>query len=109
MLSAVLEHTDEAAVLIMAAAVADYRPHDIAAQKIKKADDDLTLPLTPTNDILMAVKKQRESTGYPMIVVGFAAESERLVEKRQRQTATQGHGSVNRQRYHRRGRRFRSG
>ena len=80
MLSAVLQHTDEAAALIMAAAVADYRPLDIAAQKIKKADDDLTLPLTPTNDILMAVKKQRESTGYPMIVVGFAAESERLVE-----------------------------
>ncbi len=80
MLSAVLEHTHEAAALIMAAAVADYRPLDIAQQKIKKADDDLTLALTPTTDILMAVKKQRESSGYPMIVVGFAAESERLVE-----------------------------
>lgn len=80
MLSAVLEHTDAAAALIMAAAVADYRPLDVAQQKIKKADDDLTLSLMPTTDILMAVKKQRETTGYPMIVVGFAAESERLVE-----------------------------
>ena len=80
MLSAVLEHTDEAAALIMAAAVADYRPLDVARQKIKKAADDLTLALTPTSDVLMAVKKQRETTGYPMIVAGFAAESERLVE-----------------------------
>ena len=80
MLAAVLEHTHEAAALIMAAAVADYGPLDIAQQKIKKGDDDLTLALTPTTDILMAVKKQRESSGYPMIVVGFAAESERLVE-----------------------------
>lgn len=80
MRAAVLEHTDEAAALIMAAAVADYKPRDVSQQKIKKADDDLTLQLSPTTDILMAVKAQRESTGYPMIVVGFAAESENLVE-----------------------------
>ena len=40
----------------------------------------MTLPLTRTPDILMAVKQQREETGYPMIVVGFAAESQNLVE-----------------------------
>ena len=80
MKTAVLEHTDEAAALIMAAAVADYKPLDVSPQKIKKAGDDLTLQLSPTNDILMAVKRQRATTGYPMIVVGFAAESENLVE-----------------------------
>ena len=38
------------------------------------------MPLQRTPDILMAVKAQRANTGYPMIVVGFAAESENLVE-----------------------------
>ena len=78
--AAVLEHVADAAALIMAAAVADYQPLDISQQKIKKANDELTLPLTRTPDILMAVKQQREETGYPMIVVGFAAESQNLVE-----------------------------
>ena len=80
MLEAVLEHVSESSALIMAAAVADYRPLTVSEQKIKKSDDRLTLPLTRTVDILMAVKAQREKTGYPMIVVGFAAESENLVE-----------------------------
>ncbi len=80
MQAAVQEHVADAAALIMAAAVADYQPLDISQQKIKKADDELTLPLTRTPDILMAVKQQREETGYPMIVVGFAAESQNLVE-----------------------------
>ena len=80
MRDAVLQHVGDAAALIMAAAVADYRPLTVSPQKIKKADDRLTLPLTRTPDILMAVKAQRAATGYPMIVVGFAAESENLVE-----------------------------
>ena len=77
---AVLEHVADSAALIMAAAVADYKPLDISQQKIKKSDDELTLPLARTADILMQVKKRRAETGYPMIVVGFAAESQNLVE-----------------------------
>ena len=77
---AVLRHVEGCAALIMAAAVADYKPLELARRKIKKADDDLSLPLTRTPDILMSVKRQRQSSGYPMIVVGFAAESENLVE-----------------------------
>ena len=80
MKDAVLEHLVESTALVMAAAVADYKPLDVSAQKIKKADDDLTLSLERTVDILMSVKQRRAETGYPMIVVGFAAESQNLVE-----------------------------
>jgi len=80
MRDAVLEHTADATALVMAAAVADYKPADISQQKIKKSDDDLSLPLARTPDILMSVKAQREETGYPLIAVGFAAESQNLLE-----------------------------
>ena len=80
MRDAVLEHAQDAAALVMAAAVADFRPAQIAANKIKKAGADLRLELERTDDILLAVKAQRESSGYPTIVVGFAAESENLLE-----------------------------
>ncbi len=80
MRAAVLEHISQSSALIMAAAVADYRPRDVAKQKIKKSDASLSLPLERSPDILMVVKAQREQTGYPMIAVGFAAESENLVE-----------------------------
>lgn len=80
MKEAVLESLVGSTALIMAAAVADYKPADVSQQKIKKADEDLTLLLERTADILMTVKQMRADTGYPMIVVGFAAESENLVE-----------------------------
>ena len=80
MRAAVLERVAESTALIMAAAVADYKPLAVADEKIKKSDDDLRLALARTPDILMAVKEQRAKTGYPMIVVGFAAESQNLVE-----------------------------
>ena len=80
MKDAVLAHVADSSALIMAAAVADYTPRTVSEQKIKKSDESLTLPLKRTPDILMAVKAQRAETGYPMIVVGFAAESENLVE-----------------------------
>ena len=80
MKEAVLAHVADASALIMAAAVADYTPRTVSEQKIKKSDSSLSLALTRTPDILMAVKAQRAETGYPMIVVGFAAESENLVE-----------------------------
>ena len=80
MRDAVLEHTADATALVMAAAVADYKPADVSTQKIKKSDDDLSLSLARTPDILMGVKAQREKTGYPLIAVGFAAESQNLLE-----------------------------
>ena len=80
MLAAVLENAADCSALIMAAAVADYRPRSVAEHKIKKTDERLSLPLARTADILLQVKRQRADTGYPMLVVGFAAESENLVE-----------------------------
>lgn len=83
MLAAVLEHTRDADLLMMAAAVADFRPAAAAEQKIKKKDDPaagLILELVRTPDILMQVKQQREQSGFPRVVVGFAAESENLLD-----------------------------
>ncbi|MBZ0293779.1 MAG: bifunctional phosphopantothenoylcysteine decarboxylase/phosphopantothenate--cysteine ligase CoaBC [Anaerolineae bacterium] len=82
MLDAVLDHSKNADVLVMAAAVADFRPETVAEQKIKKnADDDsgISLQLARNPDILIAVKALRQSTGYPRLAVGFAAESENLL------------------------------
>jgi phosphopantothenoylcysteine decarboxylase/phosphopantothenate--cysteine ligase len=77
---AVVSTVGRADVLLMAAAVADYRPADAASQKIKKGKGKMTLDLARTHDILSAVAEQRAETGFPRVVVGFAAESENLVE-----------------------------
>jgi phosphopantothenoylcysteine decarboxylase/phosphopantothenate--cysteine ligase len=66
---AVREHASGADVLIMAAAVADYRPAEVAADKIKKSDDDMAIRLTRNPDILATV----ETPGT--LRVGFAAET----------------------------------
>jgi phosphopantothenoylcysteine decarboxylase/phosphopantothenate--cysteine ligase len=81
MLRAVLDHSHQSDALIMVAAVADFRPQTVAEQKIKKPDDDsgLDLVLARNPDILMVVKGRRAQTGYPRVVVGFAAESENLL------------------------------
>jgi phosphopantothenoylcysteine decarboxylase/phosphopantothenate--cysteine ligase len=65
--------TSQADALIMAAAVADYRPTKAAKDKIKKGEAGLTLELERTPDILGSVKGN-------FIKVGFAAESSNLVE-----------------------------
>ena len=70
---AIKGHLDEADALIMAAAVADYRPATTADQKIKKTEDNLNIPLAKTEDILKAAEGN-------YVRVGFAAESQNLVE-----------------------------
>ncbi|SRR5579883_355339 len=67
---AVLAESDGADALIMSAAVADYRPAQMAEQKIKKGQQSLTLALERTVDILGAL---RRNTG--LVKVGFAAET----------------------------------
>ena len=73
MRDAVTAQCEDADALIMAAAVADYRPSSESAQKIKKSNDDLTISLTKTVDIL-------EDAKGSFVKVGFAAESQNLVE-----------------------------
>jgi phosphopantothenoylcysteine decarboxylase/phosphopantothenate--cysteine ligase len=80
MRDAVLELTAEADALLMAAAVADYSPAETATQKMKKTGAGWTLLLLPTADILSSVAERRAKTGFPRVVIGFAAESEGLVE-----------------------------
>ena len=69
---AVLEYAATADVVVMAAAVADFRPKSIADQKIKKGDGIPDVMLEPTPDILAALG-QRKRPGQ--ILVGFAAET----------------------------------
>jgi phosphopantothenoylcysteine decarboxylase / phosphopantothenate---cysteine ligase len=79
---AVMGHLAQTDILIMAAAVADYRPAQVAEQKIKKGAGGLTLELERTRDILAAVAEARTG-GMPGLVVGFAAETENLLDNAQ--------------------------
>jgi len=80
MLHAVEQAVRNADVLLMAAAVADFRPVTAADQKIKKETGIPQIYLEKTPDILSAMAPQRSATGYPRFIVGFAAESENLLE-----------------------------
>ena len=73
MLGAVLERVKSADALVMAAAVADYRPSTEAGQKIKKDAEVMTIDLAKTVDILASAKGD-------FVKVGFSAESQDLVE-----------------------------
>jgi phosphopantothenoylcysteine decarboxylase/phosphopantothenate--cysteine ligase len=68
----VLRQVQKADALIMAAAVADYRPATEADQKIKKSADELTIELAKTTDILEAARGN-------FVKVGFAAETQDLI------------------------------
>ena len=63
-------------IVICAAAVADYRPKTVAEQKIKKSDENLTLELVKTKDILMTLGEHKKN----QYLVGFALETENGVE-----------------------------
>ena len=77
MQTAVMAESSNADVIIMAAAVADYRPSEIAEQKIKKTETITTIDLEPTHDILvdLGTEKKPDQT-----LVGFAAETQNLEE-----------------------------
>ncbi len=64
-------------VFIGAAAIADYRPAQRAEQKIKKSEDQMTLTLERTPDVLSQVAASRQNG---MLVIGFAAETENVLE-----------------------------
>jgi phosphopantothenoylcysteine decarboxylase/phosphopantothenate--cysteine ligase len=77
MYHAVMDHLATATIVIMAAAVADFRPASTAAQKIKKGSaGGLLLELEPTEDILAAVGQRKDAR----LVIGFAAETENVIE-----------------------------
>ncbi len=80
MCEAVLDACSGAEVLVMAAAVSDFRPMITAEEKIKKGSGGLTIELQPTKDVLMEVAAVKAKTGHPHISIGFAAESQNLIE-----------------------------
>jgi phosphopantothenoylcysteine decarboxylase/phosphopantothenate--cysteine ligase len=82
MCEAIVTTSREADALIMAAAVADFQAAHLADQKIKKTKDtvEFDVHLMRTPDILQAVKEQKESIGKPHITIGFAAETQNLID-----------------------------
>jgi phosphopantothenoylcysteine decarboxylase / phosphopantothenate---cysteine ligase len=77
MFAAVEQHFPEATIAIFAAAVADYRPADVASTKIKRSPEQgITLRLVPNTDILAAMSRIKSNR----LVVGFAAETDRVAE-----------------------------
>ncbi|MEN6313089.1 MAG: bifunctional phosphopantothenoylcysteine decarboxylase/phosphopantothenate--cysteine ligase CoaBC [Clostridiaceae bacterium] len=76
MYAAVMENYEAYDIVIMAAAVADYRPAEVSEIKIKKKDDEMTLILEKNNDIAKEVGKVKGSR----ILVGFCAETNDLLE-----------------------------
>lgn len=76
MYDACTEFFDETDVVVKSAAVADYRPKNISASKIKKQPGDMSIELTRNPDILMELGKRKKD----QILVGFAAETDDLIE-----------------------------
>ncbi|TDJ49603.1 MAG: bifunctional phosphopantothenoylcysteine decarboxylase/phosphopantothenate--cysteine ligase CoaBC [Nitrospina sp.] len=77
--SLVMKHLPDCDVLVMTAAVGDFSPAEVQKEKMKKSDQPLVLHFLPTVDILQAVAAKK--TGQ--FVVGFAAESENVVQSAQ--------------------------
>jgi len=80
MLDAVLKESELSDALIMAAAVADFRPRNTAKDKIKKEGGVPHLELEATEDILKTVASQKSGGRRLRVVVGFAAESQSLLQ-----------------------------
>jgi len=80
---AVLHHFISADIVVMAAAVSDYRPAQSMAQKIKKGSKSVDLKLVPNPDILKKLGKKKKKAKRPLLI-GFAAESTDHVKEGQR-------------------------
>ncbi|MGB9070163.1 MAG: bifunctional phosphopantothenoylcysteine decarboxylase/phosphopantothenate--cysteine ligase CoaBC [Candidatus Acidiferrales bacterium] len=87
MRDAVNQHCTKADVIIMAAAVADYRPAAAHSQKLKRAEAGITLDLEPTPDILAELGRDHAAR---RILVGFAAETNALAENARSKLARKG-------------------
>ncbi len=73
MYKACMESFDEMDIIIMSAAVADYKPSDPSSKKIVKKNNPLTLSLTPTTDILKSMGERKTANQF---LVGFALETD---------------------------------
>jgi phosphopantothenoylcysteine decarboxylase/phosphopantothenate--cysteine ligase len=80
MRAAVMEHFEQAGIIVKAAAVADYHLASVPPRKIKKTAARISLELDPTPDILAEVGRKKGGR----LLIGFAAETENLVEEARR-------------------------
>ena len=80
MFDAVTARSAEADIIVMCSAVADYTPTLYSEQKVKKSDDDMSISLSRTKDIL---KYLGENKRDGQVVVGFSMETEHLIENSQ--------------------------
>lgn len=85
MYNAVMQNMADCDILIKAAAVADYTIQNISDEKIKKSDDDFSLNLVRTKDILKAAGEHKKEN---QIVCGFSMETSNLVENSQKKLAS---------------------
>lgn len=76
MYAACIAESKSADIIVMSAAVADYRPENEAAEKIKKTEEKMSLGLVKTKDILADLGKQKSG----QIIIGFALETQNAVE-----------------------------
>jgi phosphopantothenoylcysteine decarboxylase / phosphopantothenate---cysteine ligase len=90
MRAAVRERASDANVVIMAAAVADYRPAIAQSQKLKRGDAGITLELEPTPDILAELGRDPMQQTGRRVLVGFAAETDRLADNARAKLARKG-------------------
>jgi phosphopantothenoylcysteine decarboxylase/phosphopantothenate--cysteine ligase len=81
---AVMERLEEATIIVKAAAVADYHLSQVPAHKMKKTAMRLSLELDPTPDILAEVGQKKGDR----LLIGFAAETDNLVEEARRKLRT---------------------
>jgi phosphopantothenoylcysteine decarboxylase/phosphopantothenate--cysteine ligase len=77
MAQVVLRQLEQATIVLMAAAVSDFRPAQVHPGKIKRENGHPVVKLEPTRDILVEVGRRRRPD---QLIVGFAAETERLLE-----------------------------
>lgn len=73
----VIKRSDEMDIIIKAAAVADYRPLNVAQEKMKKKDDDLSIALERTTDILKYLGEHKRQGQF---LCGFSMETENMIE-----------------------------
>ena len=81
MFAAVSERSTDSDVVIMCSAVADYKPVSYSEQKMKKGDNDMSIPLTRTQDILGWLGDHKQAG---QVLVGFSMETENLIDNSRR-------------------------
>jgi phosphopantothenoylcysteine decarboxylase / phosphopantothenate---cysteine ligase len=87
---AVLDRAGDAHIAVLAAAVADYRPAAVEQKKIKRGEGSFTLELEPTPDILAELGRERSQANARQVLVGFAAETDRVAENARLKLARKG-------------------